>query len=88
MSWLPKTSVVVPHDFSEQSDEADPEGNTFFDYTKQNPVPGGEARSAVIPIHDYHLPTVDTPHGRIAAAICFDMDFPRFIRQAARRAPT
>jgi hypothetical protein len=42
MSWLPKTSVVVPHDFSEQSDEADPEGNTFFDYTKQNPVPGAK----------------------------------------------
>lgn len=60
----------------------DPEGNTLFDYTKQTPVPGGEARCAVIPTHDYHLPTVDTPHGRIAAAICFDMDFPRFIRQA------
>ena len=60
----------------------DPEGHTLFDYTKQNPVPGGEARSAVIPIHDYRLPTVGTPYGRIAAAICFDMDFPRFIRQA------
>jgi apolipoprotein N-acyltransferase len=60
----------------------DPEGHTLFDYTKQNPVPGGEARSAVIPLHDYRLPTVGTPYGRIAAAICFDMDFPRFIRQA------
>ncbi len=27
----------------------DPEGHTLFDYTKQNPVPGGEARLAVIP---------------------------------------
>jgi apolipoprotein N-acyltransferase len=60
----------------------DPEGNTLFDYTKQNPVPGGEARSALIPLHDYRLPAVDTPYGRIAAAICFDMDFPRFIHQA------
>ena len=60
----------------------DPEGHTLFDYTKQNPVPGGEASSAVIPIHDYRLPTVGTPYGRIAAAICFDMDFPRFMRQA------
>jgi apolipoprotein N-acyltransferase len=60
----------------------DPDGNTVSDYTKQNPVPGGEARSAVIPVHDYHLPTVDTPHGRVAAAICFDMDFPRFVHQA------
>ncbi len=60
----------------------DPEGHPLFDYFKQNPVPGGEAHSALIPIHDYHLPTVDTPYGRIAAAICFDTDFPRFIRQA------
>jgi apolipoprotein N-acyltransferase len=60
----------------------DPDGNALLDYTKQNPVPGGEARRALIPVHDYHLPTVDTPHGRIAGAICFDMDFPRFIRQA------
>jgi apolipoprotein N-acyltransferase len=59
-----------------------PDGNTLSDYTKQNPVPGGEASSALIPVHDYHLPTVDTPHGRIATVICFDMDFPRFIRQA------
>lgn len=28
---------------------------------------------------------VDTPYGRIAAAICFDMDFPALLRQAARQ---
>jgi apolipoprotein N-acyltransferase len=28
---------------------------------------------------------VDTPYGRIAAAICFDMDFPTLLRQAARQ---
>lgn len=27
---------------------------------------------------------VDTPYGRLSTAICFDMDFPAFIRQAAR----
>jgi apolipoprotein N-acyltransferase len=60
----------------------DPQGNTLFDYTKQMPVPGGEAASSIIPVHDFRLPVVDTPHGRIAGAICFDMDFPWFIRQA------
>ena len=29
------------------------------------------------------LHVVDTPYGRISAAICFDMDFPRLIHQAA-----
>ncbi len=29
------------------------------------------------------LPVLDTPYGRISMAICFDMDFPHFIRQAA-----
>ncbi len=28
---------------------------------------------------------VDSPYGRISAAICFDMDFPGFIRQAAQQ---
>jgi apolipoprotein N-acyltransferase len=60
----------------------DPEGKTVFDYTKQKPVPGGEAAMCIIPVHDYRLPTVDTPYGRIAGAICFDMDFPWLIRQA------
>jgi len=31
------------------------------------------------------LRTVDTPYGRLSTAICFDMDFPPFIRQAARQ---
>jgi apolipoprotein N-acyltransferase len=60
----------------------DPEGKTLFDYTKQKPVPGGEAAMSIIPVHDYRLPAVDTPYGRIAGAICFDMDFPWLIRQA------
>ncbi len=31
------------------------------------------------------IKTVDTPYGRIASVICFDADFPRFVRQAARK---
>jgi len=31
------------------------------------------------------LHVLDTPYGRISMAICFDMDFPHFIRQAARQ---
>jgi predicted amidohydrolase len=31
------------------------------------------------------IPFADTPFGRIASAICFDMDFPGYIRQAGRK---
>jgi apolipoprotein N-acyltransferase len=31
------------------------------------------------------LHAIDTPYGRLATAICFDMDFPSFIHQAARQ---
>jgi apolipoprotein N-acyltransferase len=31
------------------------------------------------------LHAIDTPYGRLATAICFDMDFPPFIRQSARQ---
>ena len=33
---------------------------------------------------DGRIRTVETPYGTLAAAICFDMDFPAFLRQAAR----
>ena len=31
------------------------------------------------------IPFADTPFGRIASAICFDMDFPSYIRQAGKK---
>ena len=31
------------------------------------------------------VPAVDTPWGRLSAVICFDLDFPRLLRQAARK---
>ncbi|MFL7793696.1 MAG: nitrilase-related carbon-nitrogen hydrolase [Anaerolineae bacterium] len=31
------------------------------------------------------LHAIDTPYGRLSTAICFDMDFPSFIHQAARQ---
>ena len=31
------------------------------------------------------IDVIDTPYGRLSSAICFDMDFPNFIRQAGRQ---
>ena len=33
---------------------------------------------------DGRIKTVETPYGTLAAAICFDLDFPAFLRQAAK----
>ena len=56
-----------------------PSGEIAFTHQKGRPVPGWEADLSN-PDGD-RLPVVDTKYGRIGAAICFEMDFPRHIRQ-------
>lgn len=62
----------------------DPDGRLLMSYVKSHAVPGWEA--AVMRRGDGQVPVVSTEYGRIAAAICFDADFPEFIRQAGERA--
>ena len=59
-----------------------PAGEMAFSYVKTHPVPGGEAM--VSARGDGRIPTEDTPYGRLAAPICYDMDFPPHIRQVGR----
>jgi apolipoprotein N-acyltransferase len=56
-----------------------PDGTKQFTYIKSHPV-------SVEPIvkGDGVIPVVQTQYGRIAAAICFDGDFPNFISAAGR----
>jgi apolipoprotein N-acyltransferase len=58
----------------------DPAGTIIIAYRKSHPVQGWEA--GIMRRGDGRLPVVATPDGRIGAAICFDADFPEFIRQA------
>jgi apolipoprotein N-acyltransferase len=56
-----------------------PDGEIEWRFLKATRVPGsGNVRG------DGVLPRLDTDHGRWSAAICFDLDFPRLIRQAGR----
>src|SRR6266487_5338441 len=55
----------------------DPSGSVVWRYQKAHPVPGEP-----FPPGDGHVPTVQTPYGRLANVICFDADFPGTIRQA------
>ncbi len=54
-----------------------PQGEIAFTYVKT--ISWYETDS------DGLLRWVDTPYGRLSAAICFDMDFPTLLRQAARQ---
>jgi apolipoprotein N-acyltransferase len=52
-----------------------PKGEILFEYHKAKPTPGeGDYGDGI-------LKYFDSPYGRISSAICFDMDFPSFIRQ-------
>ncbi|HKV99314.1 MAG TPA: nitrilase-related carbon-nitrogen hydrolase [Vicinamibacterales bacterium] len=60
----------------------DPAGRTLVSYRKTHPANDWEA--GIMRAGDGRVPIVDTPDGRLAGAICFDADFPEFIRQAAQ----
>jgi apolipoprotein N-acyltransferase len=57
----------------------EPSGEVAWEYIKARPVPGEPSVRG-----DGEILTLDTPYGKIAGAICFDMDFPNLIRQAGR----
>jgi apolipoprotein N-acyltransferase len=57
-----------------------PDGEIAWQYLKARPTPGPEA--AAVEKSDNRLLTLQTPYGRIAGTICYDMDFPSFIAQA------
>lgn len=58
----------------------DETGNKVIDYWKNIAVPGGEAE--VSNIMETGIPKTATPYGIIASAICFDLDFPNYLKQA------
>ena len=61
-----------------------PDGKIIFTYFMQNRPFPFEVKYSVVPESEknYKLKYTDTPYGRIGVALCFDMSFPRFMRQA------
>ena len=71
----------TPKPFENKLVMIDPWGRIVMSYRKSHPVAGWEA--SIMKVGDGRLPVVATDDGRIAGAICYDADFPDFIRQAA-----
>src|SRR5439155_26050694 len=65
----------APRPFENKIVLLDPSGKVAFSYLKSRPVPGWEA--GIMVRGDGRLPVA---HGRIGPAICFDADFPEFVR--------
>jgi len=83
--YLLMTLWSVPDDFPKHLVEnkmiiIDQEGQIRSLYVKNNPVPGAEP----IIKGTTPMPFLKTPYGKIAAAICYDGDFPNFIRTAGK----
>ena len=74
--WVPGASRVLENELV----MIEPSGAIAWDYRKAHPVPGEEA--AMSAPSDGQLRVLDTPFGRLSAAICFDADFPQTLRQA------
>jgi len=60
----------------------EPSGAPAFSYRKARPVPGWEAEVSLR--GDGRIPVLASRCGRIATAICFDLDFPALVRQAGQ----
>lgn len=69
----------APYFARNQAVLVDPEGSAVWTYDKAHPVPGMDR----IAPGDGRIPTVATPYGLLANAICFDADFPDLMRQRA-----
>lgn len=74
--WVPGAARVLQNELV----MIGPNGAIAWHYRKAHPVPGDEA-SMSAPA-DGRLRVLDTPFGRLSAAICFDADFPQTLRQA------
>ena len=60
----------------------DPAGAIRISYLKSHPVAGWEA--SIMRRGDGRVPVAPTDAGRLAGMVCFDADFPEFVRQASQ----
>ena len=77
-AWTPGSSRPLENKFV----LIEPTGKIAWQFYKARPVPGSEA--AMSRGSDGKLPILDTPYGRLTAAICFDTDFSPLIAQAGK----
>jgi len=78
-TWTPGAQYPLENKFV----LIEPNGQIAWEYLKARPTPGPEAAMSVK--SDGRLRQLDTPYGKLNAAICYDTDFPRLMAQAGVR---
>ncbi|MEP0131860.1 MAG: nitrilase-related carbon-nitrogen hydrolase [Eudoraea sp.] len=58
-----------------------PEGEVANIYLKSNPVPFAEQEYG----SDDIIPVISSPYGRLSPVICYDADFPNFLKQTGKK---
>ena len=79
--WVFSRAQALPY-IHNQTFLIDPEGQIEWAYEKTYPVFGGE--NFLVYSGSGKLPVIDTPFGRMSAAICNDLNFPALLRQTGQ----
>ena len=80
--WVFSRTQALPY-IHNQTILIDPAGQVAWSYEKTHPVFGGE--NFIVFSGSGRLPTLDTPYGRVSAAICNDLNFPALLWQAGQK---
>lgn len=83
-AWVVLAYLVLPLDHPDRLMEntsvlIDSSGTIRWRYLKTHPVPGSPEKPG-----EGVVPVVETPHGRLASVICYDMDFTNLVHQAGK----
>ncbi|GET34334.1 apolipoprotein N-acyltransferase [Prolixibacter bellariivorans] len=82
-AFLEQSSPSSAKPFNNKSVLIQPDGQVGWEYLKSALHPTAEA--PIINPGNFRIPTVITQYGRLGNVICYDMEFPRFIRQAGKQ---
>ena len=82
-AFLEQSSSSSEKPFNNKSVLIQPNGQIGWEYLKSALQPTAEA--PIVNHGDFQVPIIDTEYGRIGNVICYDMEFPRFIRQAGKQ---
>ena len=83
MAYLEQADKSSPKPFNNKSVLITPSGQIAWEYAKSALHPQAEA--PIINPGNFEIPFFDTEYGRLGNVICYDLDFPNFIRQAGKK---
>lgn len=81
LAFLEKDNSSAPKPFNNRSVFITPKGKIAWEYLKSHPAP---PEAPIINIGNSIIPYIDTEYGRIGNVICYDLDFPTYLRQAGK----